>query len=56
MHSFILACYAMFILFPERPVLFKNGNGGEMNLVERGGGKEDWEEFREGKLQLGSNV
>lgn len=41
---------------PERPLLFNNGNGGEMNLVEREGGEEDWEEFSEGKLQLGYNI
>lgn len=41
---------------PESPVPFNNGNGGEMNLEEREGGKEDWEEFRDRKLQLGYNV
>lgn len=41
---------------PVIPALFLNGSRVGVDLREREGGWKAWEEGREGKLQLGSNI
>lgn len=57
MPSLIVTCFVLFVLYPWETCSFMKGNGGIVDLGEKGAGLgRGWEKKREGNLWSGCNI